>query len=402
MPVYTYRAIDVDATPLTGEVAADTPRQARDELRRRGLTIERIDARREKRGWELLRRRRAKRAAPRVAAIVRDLATLLGAGIPLIEALATLARQHRGRFKAMLLAVREDVSAGASLADAMARRDDFFDELCVAITRVGESTGTLAEALSRLADFKEHTGRLRSRVGAALLYPAVVCTLGVAVTLFLMTFVVPNLLHALTQAGRELPTVTRIVQAVSDFLIHQGWVLAVGLLAVAVGVHLLLRTNAGQRAWHRLLLRIPLVGDLVLKESVSRLAVVLAALLRSGVVFVEAVRITRATMRNAALAEALQRCEAAVAAGADIAAPLERAKVFPPMVVQMLAVGQQAGELEQMLEQLAAAYSQHVETATARLTAVLEPLLIVILAVVVGFVAFATILPILEASNVLL
>jgi len=401
MAVYSYKAIDADASAVTGEVAADTPRQARDLLRQRGLTVEQIQAREERPMPTFWERRQAGRQAAKTVGFIRDLSTLLTAGIPLLEGLDTLARQHKGAFRAVVLSMREHIAAGGSLADAMARKQAFFDDLCVGITRVGENTGTLDAALGRLADFKEHGQRLRSRVGTALLYPALVAIVGVAVTIFLMTFVVPSLLSTLAESGKELPAITGVVKGVSDFLIGYGWALLAGVVGVAAAVKLLLNTPGGRRRWHQLLLRIPLVGELITKETIARLSVVLAALLRSGVVFVQALEIARRTVRNVVFQEALARCEEAVRAGQDIAVPLERTGVFPPMVVQMLAVGQQTGEVENVLERLARAYEHHVETATQRLTAVLEPALIVILALMVGFVAFATILPILEASNVL-
>jgi len=401
MPVYTYKAVDVDASTVTGEVAADTPRQARDLLRERGLTIEQIQARRDRRRASFWEKRRARRWRAQTVGFIRDLSTLLGAGIPLVEAMDTLAAQHKGAFRAMLLGLREHVAAGGSLADAMERRQEYFDELCVGIARVGENTGTLETALARLAEFKEHAQRLRSRVGTALLYPAIVSVVGAAVTIFLMTFVVPNLLATLTESGKELPAVTRIVKGASDFLVAYGWTLIPAAAVVVVAMRVLLNTAGGRRLWHRALLRIPLVGELIRKETIARLSIVLAALLRSGVVFTQALGIARRTVRNVVFQEALSRCEQAVGAGADIALPLRRTGVFPPMVVQMLAIGQQAGELERMLERLAAAYQRQVDTATQRLAAVLEPALIVLLAVMVGFIAFATILPILEVSNVL-
>ncbi|MHC4716355.1 MAG: type II secretion system F family protein, partial [Planctomycetota bacterium] len=233
------------------------------------------------------------------------------------------------------------------------------------------------------------------------LYPAIVTLMGTAVTVFLMTFVVPKLLSALSASGRELPAITRAVKAVSDFLLGYGWLVAAAVLAAGIGLRLIVRTRGGRRAWHRLLLRIPLVGELVVKETIARLGVVLAALLRSGVVFVEALEVAEDTTGNVVFRDALGRCREAVAAGKDLAAPLERAGVFPPMVVRMLAVGQQAGELEAMLEKLASSYERQVAVATARLAVVLEPLLIVVLALMVGLIALATILPILEASHVL-
>jgi len=401
MPVYSYKAIDAEASNVTGEVTADTPRQARDLIRGRGLTIERVHARQDRSARGFWQKRWARRHRAETVGFIRDLATLLGAGIPLLEALDTLAEQYKGALRGVVLGLREHIAAGRSLAEAMESAPAVFDELCVGITRVGESAGTLDAALARLADFKEHAHRLRSRVGTALLYPAVVALVGLAVTIFLMTFVVPNLLSTLVESGRRLPAVTAMVKGASDFLIGYGWLLLGAVAGLAMVVRLLLVTPAGRRVWDRALLRTPLVGELVRKETIARLAVVLAALLRSGVVFVQALATARRTVRNSVFEEALRRCEEAIGAGQDISPPLERTGVFPPMVVHMLAVGQQAGELEGVLEQLAAAYEHHVETVTQRITAVLEPALIVVLAVMVGFVAFATILPILETSNVL-
>ena len=401
MPVYTYKAVDLDATAVAGEVAADTPRQARDLLRGRGLTVEQIRPRPPREAASVWARRRARRHAGRTTGFIRDLAALAGAGIPLTDSLQTLSRQYSGPFGAVVLSVGERVASGASLAEAMEAQGPWFDRLCVSIVRVGERTGTLDEALSKLADFREHAEGLRSRIGTVLLYPAIVTVIGTGVTVFLMTFVVPRLLSALRDSGRELPAITRAVQAVSDFLLGYGWLVGLAVVAAVIGLRLIVRTGPGRRAWHRLLMRAPLVGELIVKETLGRLAVVLAALLRSGVVFVEALEVAEETTANVVFRAALARCREAVAAGKDLAEPLERAGVFPPMVVRMLAVGQQAGELEGMLEKLAASYERQVAVATARLAAVLEPLLIVVLALMVGVIALATILPILEASNVL-
>ena len=191
------------------------------------------------------------------------------------------------------------------------------------------------------------------------------------------------------------------MKAASDFLLAWWWALLAGAGSGALGVRALLQHERVRFLTDRLLLRLPLLGALIRKENVSRLAVVLAALLRSGLQFVEALQITRRTIRNRVFRSALDDYETAVTAGRDVAGPLEESGVFGPMVVQMLAVGQQAGNLEDMLEQLAVAYDQQVDTAAQRLTALLEPFLIVLLAVFVGIIAMAMLLPILEASNVL-
>jgi len=401
MAVYEYKAIDLDASALAGTVIADTPRQARDILRERGLTIAEVKPVEEGAKVTFGRRRRARRSRGEVVAFVRELATLLTAGIPLLSALETLTRQHRGHFRAVIQDLADRVAAGSGLAEAMERHGAYFDELSVSIVQVGQSTGALDAALRRLADFREKAHRLRSRVVTALIYPAVVCVIGLAVCIFLMTYVVPNLLGTLTQAGRKLPAVTQAVKAASDFLLGWWWALLGAAAAIAAAVRAVLRTEAGRTAADRLFLRVPVLGTLVRKENTSRIAVVLATLLAGGLQFVEAVRITRRTIRNRVYRDALEDYEKAVTAGGDVAGPLAATGAFSPLVVQMLAVGQQSGDLEGMLSQLADAYDQEVAVATQRLTALLEPLLIVVLAILVGVIAFATILPILEAGNVL-
>lgn len=366
MAIFAYQATDLGGGATSGTVAADSPRQARDLLRERGLAVSRMAPLEERAAGRLARRRVARRHQAEVVSFARELATLLSAGISLLSALHTLALQHGRQLRTAIQHLAERIAAG-----------------------------------ERLADFREKALRLRSRVAAALAYPAFVCVMGVGVSLFLMTYVVPKLLATLLEAGKPLPGITLAVKAASDFVVDWWWAALGGLVAVAVAARAALSTERGRLLADRLVLRIPLVGALVRKEATSRIAVVLAALLRSGLQFVDAVRITRGTLRNRLFRRALEDYERAVSAGSDVAAPLAASGAFSPMVVQMLAVGQEAGQLEDMLEEVAATYDQEVASATGRLTAMLEPLLIVVLAVIVGFIALATVLPILEVNNVL-
>ena len=401
MPVFQYKAMDMDSSAAAGTVVADTPAQARDMLRGRGLTIMQLSkvAKANRRPLQLGRISRADRG--QAIEFVGELATLLEAGIPLLSALGTLAKQHKGKFQAVVKQLGDRVASGVSLADAMSEHDAYFDDMAISIIRVGESTGSLEHALQRLAEFAEKAQQLRSRVTTALIYPAIVALVGVAVSIFLMTYVVPNLLGTLGQAGKDLPAATQIVKTISDALRNWWWLMLLAVAGVVFGIRQILRTERGRLAFDKSILRVPIIGPLIRKENTSRMAVVLAALLQSGLQFVEAIRITRQTVPNRVFRQALIDYEAAVSAGRDVAGPLEASGVFSPMVVQMLAVGQQAGQLEQMLLKLSTAFDQQVSVATTRLTAVIEPLLIVMLAMLVGFIAFATILPILEVSNVL-
>ena len=402
MPVFSYKAIDLDAGPVAGTILADTPRAARDMLRERGLTVSAVSPMEAPRSSLRMRGGRLGYKDQRlVVELVHELGTLLSAGIPLLSGLQTLTKQHKGRFQGVVQQLTDDVAAGTGLAEAMSRQGAYFDEMCTSIIRVGENTGSLELALKRLADFKEKAQALRSRVTTALIYPGIIFCFGLVVCAFLMTYVVPQLLTTMTQANKPLPAVTAVVKGASDFLLTWWWALAGGVALAVAGFNQAMRHERGRMVIYRAVLRMPLLGELVRMENTSRFSVVLAALLRSGLQFVEAIRITRGTIRNRVFRKALDEYEAAVAAGRDVSEPLAASGVFSPLAVQIVAVGQQAGMLEDMLEQLSGAYDQRISTATGRLTAVLEPLLIITLAILIGFVVFATMLPILEMSNVL-
>jgi type II secretory pathway component PulF len=340
-------------------------------------------------------------AAHSVTDFIRELATLLSVGLPLHEALTVVARQHGGAFHATVLVLRERVASGSALADAMRAHPRAFDDLCVNITDVGENSGTLDASLFRLADFRERSQQLKGRVGTALIYPAIVLVTAAFASVFLMTFVVPRVLEPILEQGQELPLPTRVVRAVSEFLVSWWWLLALAAASVFGLLVAAMRRERWRRRWHQAILRIPLLGDLVRKQEVVRIAIVMSTLLKSGTVFLAAVGIAQRTTRNLVIRDALGRCAKAVSAGGDIGEALEQTQAFPPTVVQVFALGQQSGKLETMLDRLAATYDQQVSAAAQRLTAILEPVLILLLAGLVLFIVLATVLPILEAGNVI-
>lgn len=423
MAVFTYKALEADASPVRGVVVADTPRAARDLLRDRGLTVEDLSASsttRRGRGWGLMwplgqpglgqpgqpePGLGSRAGSAQVLAWIRELATLLAVGVPLLEAMDTILKQRRGRrsmgFTRAMLHIRDSVAGGQSLAEAMAAQPVYFDTYAVNMVRVGENAGTLDAALRRLASFKQRSAQMRGKLTTALIYPAIVLVMAAAVSIFLMTFVVPRLLEGLLEAGRPVPTITAVVKALSDLLVSRWWLLALLTAAAVVGVGAVLRTPWGRWRFDTLLLRVPLLGELIRKQAVARLAVVIAELMRSGIEFVQALAIARATTSNQVIRAALQEAETAVGEGREIAEALEDTRAFGPVVLQVFSVGQQSGRLEELLDELAIEYDQQVAVASARLTAVLEPLLILVMVVVVGLIAFATVLPMLEAGHVL-
>jgi type II secretory pathway component PulF len=398
MAVFSYRATDLRSADLTGTIAADTPRQARDVLRQRGLIVRDLA---EDRPAVQKSRRRGRAGGSRYEStlFIRELSTLLSIGVPLLEALDVIGRQHEGRFHATVLLLRDRVAAGSSLANAMREQPTVFDDLCINITEVGEDAGTLDSALERLAEFRERSQQLRGRVSTALIYPGIVLATALFASTFLMTFVVPKILEPLVEQGQTLPLPTRMVKGASDFLVSWGWLLAFIVAAAACGFVALLRSPAGKRWWHRTVLRLPLIGELARKQAIVRIAIVISTLLKSGIVFLRALEIAQRSTKNLVLRDALERGGKAITAGSGLAEALEQTGAFPPMVVQVFALGQQSGRLEEMLDRLATTYDQQVNSAAQRLTAILEPLLIVVLAILVLFIVLATVLPILEAGN---
>jgi type II secretory pathway component PulF len=402
MAVFTYKAMAAGAGETSGTIAADTPRQARDLLRDRGLTVR--DLRDQRPTAPAAKQASARPRAARGMAhhanlFIRELSTLLSVGVPLLEALDTISKQHTGRFHASIVQLRDRVAAGSSLAAAMSDQPRVFDDLCVNITEVGEDAGTLDTSLERLAEFRERSAQLRGRVSTALIYPTIVMITAIGASVFLMTFVIPRILQPLIDQGQTLPLPTRIVKGASDFLITWWWLTALTLACAFAALSAALQTTRGKLLLHRTVLHIPLLGDLIRKQAIVRIAIVVSTLLKSGIVFIRAIQIAQRTTTNLVVRDALLRCERAITAGGDISDALAQSGAFPPMVVQIFAVGQQSGRLEEMLDRLATTYDQQVSTSAQRLAAILEPLLIVLLALLVLFIVMATVLPILEAGN---
>ena len=324
---------------------------------------------------------------------------LLQAGVPMLEALDTLGNQHSGSFRAAILNVRDQVSSGMSLAESFGKRPDLFDEASVHLIEVGENSGNLPTILEQLADFKQRLLEFKDKVVTALIYPALLLVFGLSAAVFLMTFVMPELLANLEETLDQLPWPTRVVRAVSDVLVNSGLWLAIATAGCLFAVWLWTQTDRGRLVWHQTLLKLPVVGGLFLKQGVARIAMIISTLSRSGVELPRAIELAERSTDNRVLKNALHQAGEQIASGADLADAFRGADVFPPLAVRVFSVGQESGRLEQMLERLSKDYEKQVTTRSARITAMLEPVLILFLAAFVGFILLATILPILEAGN---
>ncbi len=400
MSVFAYRGLDQHHVSVSGTVAADSPRQARDVLRSRGVIVRGLSEQGPLAQYGWWSRLQSGRARKHWALAVHELSMLLHAGIPLLEALDTIAQQHSGAFRTAMLGVRDRVASGASLADALRERPDLFDPASVQLVEVGENSGTLEDVLEQLAEFKQRVLQFKDQVFTALMYPVFLVIFGTAAAIFLMTSVMPPLLENLAETLDELPWPTRIVKGISDVLVQYGWLLALLAAVLVVAALLAVRTKPGRRLWDHTLLRLPLIGPLAVKQGISRVAMVIGTLCRSGITLTTAVDLAARSTDNVVLREALEDCGRSIGAGEDVSAALERTGVFPPLAVRVFSVGQESGRLDEMLMRLSTDYERQIATVSSRITALLEPLLIIVLACFVGFLLLATILPILEAGNV--
>ena len=404
MPVYNYKALKADGGSDAGVIDADSPKDARLKLKNRRLHVTDLQTvgGEEKGGVRKSRFTLFKRRRPdQVAMLTRQLATLLGSGIPMIGAMTAIIDQVESRdLKASLMEIREKVSQGGSLSDAMSAHPVYFSELFVNMVRAGEAGGNLDMVLFRVADYMHAQNRTRAKVMAALTYPIIMLTIGVGVVAILLTYVVPKIMEVIQKQGKAaLPLPTEILLAVSGFMGAYWWVL-LGIIVATVAAYFHARTTKAGRLWtDTMKLRIPMLGNLIKKAAISRFAMTFATLLESGLPVLEAMGVVRKVVDNELLGETLDMVRTKIAEGADIATPLKQSKVFPPVVGYMIGVGEESGRLEELLKKTAESYDEEVEVASQKFTALLEPLMIVTLAIIVAFIVLSILLPILEMSN---
>jgi general secretion pathway protein F len=403
VPVYTYKAFTTAGQLKTGIADADSPREARVKLRRDGLHVTDIReveglSRKKSSRWRQFRMRRL--TAREMPQATRQLATLLGSGIALNDALKALVEQiETHALETVFRDVREKIGQGASFAEALEQHPGVFPALYVSMVRAGEAAGNTDIVLERLAQFLLKQSRMKNRVIAALLYPLIMVGVGSIVVTVLMTKVVPKLIVLVESRGSALPGPTLLLKSMSEFLGAYWYLLLLALVLANMVLGAVRRTPAGRYRTDQLLLGLPIFGDLFKKQAISRFAITLSTLLKTGVPVLEALRIVRDIVGNSVLQRVLDDLHRAILQGADIATPLKRSGVFPPAVGYMIAVGEQSGELERVLDRLAEAYETEVEIATERLTAVIEPVIILIMAVLVAFIVMAIVLPMLQLGT---
>ncbi len=403
MPLFEYSGLDKKGRKVSGVLEATGKRAALQKLRSDGIypTTVAEESALPARGWRPAALSASRKVpAGGLAAATRQLATLIGAGLPLVEALESAGGQleHPGLVRA-LGRVREEVVQGEAFHAALDRHGRIFPPLYVNMVQVGESSGTLDQVLTRLADFLEDQARLKARIRAALAYPVLMAVVGVGVLFFLFAFVVPKVTLMLEDLEQALPLPTVLLIGATDLLTNWWWLLLLLLAGGGVATVRWRRTEKGRRAFDRLALRAPLFGRLNLLIATSRFTRTLGTLLQSGVPLLKALDIVENLMQNVLLRDAIDETRTSVREGEGLATPLKRTGVFPPMVAQMAAVGERSGELEGMLFRVAETYEHQVDLSITGLLSLLEPLMILFMGSIIGFIVLAILLPIFQASQ---
>jgi type IV pilus assembly protein PilC len=383
----------------TGELTVESRQEVLDALRKKRVIP--ISVREKPRGIELKLPARKGMGLKELAVFTRQFATMVNAGLPLVQCLEILAAQaERASARAIITDVMHDVEGGSTLAEALAKRRAAFDVLYTNMVDAGEAGGVLDQILLRLASYIEKAEALRRKVRSAMTYPAVVCIVAIGTTVFMLIFIIPTFAKVFSDYGGTLPLPTRVVMFMSAVFQKFWWAMAGAAALMGLAVRQYYRTERGRRVIDRMLLRVPVFGSLMLKVSLARLTRTLGTLISSGVPILTGLEITARTAGNKIIEDAVMATRGSIREGETIAAPLRSSSVFPPMVVQMISVGEETGQLDNMLEKIATFYDDEVNTTVETLTSVIEPIMIVLMGTLVGGMIIAMYMPLFKLVNV--
>ncbi len=409
MPVYAYRGLSTTGRAVSGIVDAENPKAARQKLRRDNVFPTDVV---EQEGRAVSKAEAAGESSfsfggyfdtmqpNELALLTRQLATLVGAGLPLVECVSALIDQvESARTKRVLSQIREQVREGAAFADALKEHPRVFSDLYVNMVRAGEASGALDLVLMRLADYTEKAAALRNKVRSAMTYPSLMAIAGTGILLSLLAYVVPKITKIFAENQANLPMMTRILLVISDFTQDYWWLIIMIIVGTVVGIQMSRRTDAGRLRFDRYVLGIPYFGKLIKKVALARFARTLSTLLNSGINLLTALDIVKNVVGNMVLSNAIEDARASIREGQSIAPPLKKSGLFPSMIIHMIAVGERSGELEQMLSKAADAYDNEVESSVTGLTSILEPVMILFGGGVVLFIVMAILLPIMSMND---
>jgi type IV pilus assembly protein PilC len=385
---------------MTGEIEAPNEAFVIAQLRRQQIVPVKIKPKPRDLGFSLLGRR-GKVSKRELAIFTRQFATMIDAGLPLVQCLDILGMQQENQaFKKVILKVKEDVESGSTFADALGKHPHVFDELFVNLVSAGEVGGILDTILSRLAAYIEKAMKLAKQVKSAMVYPSTILAVALIVTVVLLVYVIPIFGDMFKDFGAELPLPTQFVMAISGYTRKYFLVGVVLLVLLVMGIRWYYKQENGRRRIDRLLLRVPVFGDLLRKIAVARFSRTLGTMVSSGVPILESMDIVAKSAGNKIIEEAILRARTSISEGKTIAEPLADSKVFPVMVTQMVSVGEATGALDTMLNKIADFYDDEVDSAVGALTSLLEPILMIFLGVVIGGLVIAMYLPIFKLAGV--
>jgi general secretion pathway protein F len=400
--LFDYTGVNHKGKTAKGSLEANSKHAALDTLRQQGVYVSTLEEQksvvRNTGSW--FSSRQKKMATNDLATTTRLLATLLQAGVPIDEALLSIAGQVEKKEQVHLFnQLREEIRQGNSLYQAMTMQGRSFPELYKKMVQVGESSGSLDQVLLRLADFLEDQARLKSRIIAALAYPVLMAFVGTGVLLFLVSFVVPKITRMLLDLGQALPMPTRLLITTSDLLASYGWLMALVLGGSALLCQRYYTTKPGRLQLDRWSLKLPLIGRMQREIATARFSRTLGTLLHSGVPLLSALEISGGLLHNRVMHQAIITTTAAVREGASLAEPIKQSQAFPPLLAQMTAIGERSGNLEEMLIKIAESQDRQVEIILAGMLSLLEPIMILAMGGVIGFIVLAVLLPIFQASQ---
>lgn len=409
MAAFEYKGMDARGAAIAGIVDADSPKSARQKLRKQGLFPTEVweqKAGSATRGQGLnvsidFSRFLQRVKAEDLAEMTSQLSTLVGAGIPMVEALSALIDQvENPALKVILVEVREQVNQGSTLAEALRHHPKVFGDLYINMVAAGEQSGALDVVLLRLTEYTEASVRLRSKLVGSLTYPVLMGFVGTGIVLGLFVFVIPRVKKIFDSFHATLPLITRVLLAISDFVVGWWWLLLIGVGVAVWYVRRWVQTPRGRARWHQTSLTLPIFGRINRLVAVSRFARTMATLLSSGVPILTALGIVKTVVQNDVISEAIANAGRNISEGQSVAEPLKQSGQFPPLVTHMIAIGEKTGDLEPMLGRVADAYDTQVENTLSTLTSLLEPIIILFMGGIVLLVALAILLPMLNLSSV--
>ncbi len=400
MPTFKYSAKNANSQTITGKISADSKAAVIEELRKRKLTIVSID---EVKGSSVPKAsfKGKKVKAEEIVIFTRQLATMIEAGIPIIHSLNALKDQVvHPTFKRTLDQIESDIQHGSGLSAAFAKHPNVFDTLFVNMVKVGETGGVLNAVLERISGYMEKSLKLQRKVKSALIYPAVVVSMAIIITVVLLVKVVPTFTSIYASLGHELPAMTQVLVNISNALKKYLWLIIILIGAIVYLLKQWHKTEKGAVTIDGFVLRMPIFGELLRKVAISRFTRTLATLIQSGVPILESLDIVQKTIGNRVLELVIDQVKNNVREGESIAGPLEKSGVFPPMVTRMISIGEKSGQMEKMLLKISEFYDDQVDTAVEGLTSIIEPLIIGVMGIVIGFIVIALFLPIMNMSQI--